>query len=548
MTSSWAVKQGVIISPSIKIVFDSYKGYHVVAVQSIPIGTAIITVPLSICSLLHSKKSNYSPVEKVLAPLKLPGLYIQASQLLVLLFSSGGDQLGDHGKILKNLNLDTITLSSLPSEVSNMLKGTTLDDGGAALPVSERFKDIWPCLQGKGLLEKLKITEAQDYFSYCCKLVLSRCVETDGSQESECAPGPQYVPVIDFFNHSVTPQAQIMQIGGKGDFVSLTIAPISAGDEVFISYGEKSDAELLRQYGFVLRPQSLTSAEQTKLTHQKRLFEQHSFNLLSEDALFASVYTTYLNRHNAVFLSAELVENVLQSLYDNDFTIPRIETLTTTSLKSKKSTKNSSSKFKDAQTLCKSSGLYFEGGGFTCVAGNVSYDLILVAEILLRSLLFPRKPLFIPEEASTSPTVAEAALKSSSKKRKLLEVDEKNKEETESVKRLASWDVHDEENLSKTLWLSLFVLFGAKRNESRGRRNEGREISQSAQNFDSFRSQYFSLTDAYVDKKENRHTIINSLWVAMGEEEILIKFMTSINRNLGLGLDHPKFTGLLHKC
>jgi len=551
--TDWTARQGITISPSVKVQFDPHKGYHVVAVQSIPVGSLLMSVPFATCSLLHSKRANYSPVEKALAPLKLPGLYIQASQLLVLLFG-GGDQLGEHGKIIKALNLESITFSSDSSQSAKiLLKGTTLDDGGGALPVSDRFKEIWPRLSQS--LVDMKESKALELFSFCCKLVLSRCVETDGSDMSECASGPQFVPVIDFFNHSANPQAQIEQksVKGGGSFVCHSVSAIASGDEVFISYGEKSDAELYRQYGFVLRPQVLTSAEQALLSQQKHLFDQQTFNLLSEDSLFASVFSTYLNPHNTVFLSAALVESAVLSIFECDFTIPLNESFSREKTRSVKA-----SQYRSAQTLCKSSGLYFEGGGFTCLAGNVSYDLILVVEVLLRSLLFPSTAPFIPDEASSCPSIEKAS--KSSKKRKLTKDNDDNddkdndKKGEERVKRLVSWDILDKENISKSVWLSLFLIFAAKRNEVKRLRNyTTKGKNQGArEGVDEFRSQYFSLTDVYLDHQKAKSNIdadvINCQWIAMGEEEILLKFMTSINRNLGLGLDRSVYTGLLHSC
>ena len=545
----WTARQGITISPFVKVQFDPHKGYHVVAVQSIPVGSLLVSVPFSTCSLLHSKKASYSHVEKALAPLKLPGLYIQASQLLVLLFGDGEDQLGEHGKIIKALNLESITLSSYSSQSAKiLLKGTTLDDGGAALPISDRFKEIWPRLS-QSLLD-MKESKALELFSFCCKLVLSRCVETDGSDIGECASGPQFVPVIDFFNHSANPQAQIEQKsekGGGGSFVCHSVSAIASGDEVFISYGEKSDAELYRQYGFVLRPQTLTSIEQALLSQQKHLFDQQTFNLLSEDSLFASVFSSYLNPHNTVFLSAALVESAVLSIFECDFTIPLNESFSREKTRSVKA-----SQYRSAQNLCKSSGLYFEGGGFTCLAGNVSYDLILVVEVLLRSLLFPSTAPFIPDEASSCPSIEKAS--KSSKKRKLTNDNDKNKE-GEQVKRLVSWDILDKENIFKSVWLSLFLVFAAKRNEVIRLRNYNTTTvkNQGArEGVDKFRAQYFSLTDVYLDLQKAKSNIdadvVNCQWIAIGEEEILIKFMSSINRNLGIGLDHPMYTGLLHSC
>jgi hypothetical protein len=526
--TSWLSKEGILLSPSLAIHFDSEKGFHMIATSSISIGTKLVTVPHTSCSMLNSKKAYYTSVEKALLKLKLPSLYIQASQLLVLLFGSKklNNKFGEHGTLLKKLNLETVKThsSSFSSTSINVLRGTSLEND-INLPIQERFeKEIWPRISF--LLEKKKYNEAEEKFLFCVKLVLSRCVETNEADGLNIyASGPQFVPVIDFFNHSSSPNAQIGT--DIENFTCVSISNIDKGEQVFISYGEKSDAELLKQYGFVLRPLTISSIEKDKVIHQKKLYEKGLFNLLSEDEKFVSIFASYFNPQNTVFISAENLFNILEGLVDQNFTPP----LCVKPLFDKKNVKKG--QYEAAKNLCKLSGLYFEGGGFTCLDGNVSYDLILVTEILLCSLLFPTHPLLVPNEASSCPTI-----KKTDKKRKIDEVDTLEIDKKISFKKLASWDVFDKTNINKTVWLSLFVIFASILNSKRkekGKVEEGKQTS--VQVLEEFCSTYFTVCNSYIVPTEESE-LLNCLWIALGEETILIKFMVVINRNLDLGLQY----------
>ncbi|CAM9607060.1 unnamed protein product, partial [Hapterophycus canaliculatus] len=63
---------------------------------------------------------------------------------------------------------------------------------------------------------------------------------------------PHMIPGADMFNHD--PNKQSVQIGTDGEdyFVMKTVQPVKAGEEVFSSFGQISNAQLLNSYGFVL--------------------------------------------------------------------------------------------------------------------------------------------------------------------------------------------------------------------------------------------------------------------------------------------------------
>merc|ERR1712232_684530 len=66
------------------------------------------------------------------------------------------------------------------------------------------------------------------------------------------------IPVADLFNHSPgrVPGAEYQWDDVSGDFVVKATAAHAAGEEIFISYGQRSNVELYRTYGFTLPPES----------------------------------------------------------------------------------------------------------------------------------------------------------------------------------------------------------------------------------------------------------------------------------------------------
>ena len=92
-------------------------------------------------------------------------------------------------------------------------------------------------------------------FVYFHSMVLSRAADVKASQ-SMTRGGLAIIPLLDLLNHRVTPSAYLSfepdACDGLGGFVVKAYAALSAGDPLFINYGDKENAQLLVSYGFAL--------------------------------------------------------------------------------------------------------------------------------------------------------------------------------------------------------------------------------------------------------------------------------------------------------
>ncbi|CAM9182197.1 unnamed protein product [Ascophyllum nodosum] len=88
--------------------------------------------------------------------------------------------------------------------------------------------------------------------SVCSKTAFAKGVNWVRSRGFTAFGDPHMIPGADMFNHD--PNKQSVQIGTDGDdyFVMKTVHPVKAGQEVFSSFGNLSNAQLLNSYGFVL--------------------------------------------------------------------------------------------------------------------------------------------------------------------------------------------------------------------------------------------------------------------------------------------------------
>lgn len=86
-----------------------------------------------------------------------------------------------------------------------------------------------------------------DYFFQAWLCLLTRSVG--------CPSGSALVPVIDFFNHSTDPVADMDWDDGIDAVIVRAKRRLCSGEEVFITYGTLSNALLYRTYGFTLGPQ-----------------------------------------------------------------------------------------------------------------------------------------------------------------------------------------------------------------------------------------------------------------------------------------------------
>lgn len=89
----------------------------------------------------------------------------------------------------------------------------------------------------------------EDDWTYVVSMVQSRALDLQIHGDSRLS----LVPVIDLLNHrSADPSCTVRYNADEKAFDLVACAPITAGDELFIKYGAKSNAELLANYGFAV--------------------------------------------------------------------------------------------------------------------------------------------------------------------------------------------------------------------------------------------------------------------------------------------------------
>ena len=151
----------------------------------------------------------------------------------------------------------------MPSaESKRLLKNTALEGMLDSFPVYQRWtEDILPAMKERPEFWNLEM-QTFDHFRRALALVLSRGFH-DHSME-----GPHLVPVVDLLNHHCQKACTCPSLEYSGDkfqFRMYAHRDIEAGEEVYNTYGDLSDAQLLRSYGFVhkdcFNPQNCVAIE-----------------------------------------------------------------------------------------------------------------------------------------------------------------------------------------------------------------------------------------------------------------------------------------------
>ncbi|CAM9139676.1 unnamed protein product, partial [Sphacelaria rigidula] len=88
--------------------------------------------------------------------------------------------------------------------------------------------------------------------SVCTKAQFAKGVNWVRSRGFTVMGDPHMIPGADMFNHDPDKQSVQMSTDGEDHFVMKTVHPVKAGDEIFSSFGNLSNAQLLNSYGFVL--------------------------------------------------------------------------------------------------------------------------------------------------------------------------------------------------------------------------------------------------------------------------------------------------------
>ena len=217
---AWAKTSGIHLSPSLCLSYSPELGHHLLAAAPLPKGALLLSVPLRAC---HTAPTS-SPLAAELCAAGVSPLFVACAVLARTLAAGAG---GAHVALLL----------SLPP-VHNVARW-----GSAELPVAARYADALPALRRAGAP-----LPTAAHFELAASLLLSRGFSLPCA--GAVAGAPVLAPVLDLLNHSPSPSAAVHS--GAAALECRALRALAAGEEVRISYGALSDAELAYRYGFTL--------------------------------------------------------------------------------------------------------------------------------------------------------------------------------------------------------------------------------------------------------------------------------------------------------
>ena len=313
----------VQIHPSIRLQHSSSAGFHAVAQYAIPEGAQLFAVPLPSCMDLTPERAAGLGE---LAAAGCPPLCISALQLLL---RKGDTALAPHAAILHGLPPIRNVATWGPRE-NALLRGTMLERAALAMPLRERFRTIVaPFLRTHAMAA---VTE--DDFIRAATLVMSRCFHADGCENaatpafSLTGGGGESATQHDSGSaigtgaghHPTRACTHNARVGDSFRFYALR--PIAAGEQVYLSYGALSDAQLLHTYGFVPEEGGV-EAHVSGASGSTDSFSSSSSSFSTAAAAAASTTSTSTssiftasaasaNPHNAVHIATDAVISSLK--------------------------------------------------------------------------------------------------------------------------------------------------------------------------------------------------------------------------------------------
>lgn len=293
---SWLTRTGLIVSEKLSVHYECGQGYHLLAAKDIAAKELLIEVPMTAC-LLQQQNSN-SALDELRAA-GASGLYLAAAAYLQQeALGESKSVLGPHLKVLDGIRGLGNVLSwkdrerALLAETSQaaMVGTIPVRDRFATVvePILRKYPEIWP-----------ESVLSEDAFVHACELFLSRGFHAEGSENAsksslrrngteagsgsgaadaqdatdsaagasssaaessvdpgssasiELLSGPHLVPFADLLNHHPSQYAtQLARVGN--DFRYYALRDIAKGEQIFATYGQLSDGQLLHTYGFVM--------------------------------------------------------------------------------------------------------------------------------------------------------------------------------------------------------------------------------------------------------------------------------------------------------
>jgi len=197
----------------------------------------------------------------------------------------------------------------------NALLAQTKEPAYVPLPITLKTSPAFSFLEGTSALKAVK--ERQLMYSYFAdqlfgagsprsarfawvmSQVLSRALSSPANRSAGGAPTPEsesipftLVPMLDFVNHSASPNAKYEYCGRQHQFTLYPLRQIGEDEEITISYGEqRSNASFFALYGFIDKDSSILGTFQYSL---QILFAKLSSDEESMHPVSGEL-TTYLN-------------------------------------------------------------------------------------------------------------------------------------------------------------------------------------------------------------------------------------------------------------
>ena len=280
--AAWAASRGIRVHAHLAVAHRAQLGHHVLATRAVAAGELLVAVPAA-------SALDLSPDAPAVAPLRAAGAPpLCASSVLLAdaLAQGAAGPLGLHAAILERLppvgNL-VEWRAGVGQLHEQLLRGTSLAATLHTMPLLARFRQlVLPALRAQGAgaapaaaLPGLRARFAGELEGWAAgraapdappspleaallraaTLIMSRCFHDAGAGgggggSAAPSPPPVLLPLADFLNHH--PTAAVTSNARVGDeFHFYALRPLRAGEQVFLSYGPLSDAQLAHTYGFV---------------------------------------------------------------------------------------------------------------------------------------------------------------------------------------------------------------------------------------------------------------------------------------------------------
>jgi hypothetical protein len=335
--AAWAASRGIRVHAHLAVAHRAQLGHHVLATRAVAAGELLVAVPAA-------SALDLSPDAPAVAPLRAAGAPpLCASSVLLAdaLAQGAAGPLGLHAAILERLppvgNL-VEWRAGVGQLHEQLLRGTSLAATLHTMPLLARFRQlVLPALRAQGAgggsgaapaaaLPGLRARFAGELEGWAAgraapdapttpadappspleaallraaTLIMSRCFHDAGAGgggggSAAPPPPPVLLPLADFLNHH--PTAAVTSNARVGDeFHFYALRPLRAGEQVFLSYGPLSDAQLAHTYGFV--PE-----------------DDDAHNGGGGGAAAAAVLPRPWNPHNSVTLPARVLVTTLRAL------------------------------------------------------------------------------------------------------------------------------------------------------------------------------------------------------------------------------------------